>query len=122
MPKKNVTTVYEPRERQDSELERAIGEILSAEDEARRIIDRAEASVEAIRLDAAAREREMNERAVVSAAAEKAKAVKGAEARADAAVKKIQEDAETRGKALFDGCRTAMDKRISELFDMVRGK
>ena len=122
MAKKEPTIAYEPRERLDSELEQAIGEILSAEDEAKRIIDRAEASVKAIQLDASTREREMRERAVANAASKKTEAVKKAEAQADAEVSQLIEKAKADGEALVKSKQKAIEKRATELFDILRGK
>lgn len=122
MAKKQPILSYEPREKLDGELAQAIGEILSAEDEAKRIIDRAEASVKAIQLDASTREREMRERAVSNAAAKKAEAIKKAEANANAEVEKLMQKAKAEGEALVSQKQKQVEKRATELFDMLRGK
>ncbi len=122
MAKKQPLIAYEPRERLDGELEQSIGEILSAEDEAKRIIARAEASVKAMQLDSSTRERDMRERAIAAVANKKAEAVKAAEKRADEKVADILADAEKRGKALVESKRKDIEKRADALFDMLRGK
>ena len=122
MAKKSPTISYEPREQLDGELEQAIGEILSAEGEAKRIIDRAEASVKAIQLDAATRERGMREHAISTAATKKTEAVKAAEANAEEEVARIIAEAEAQGKALVEAKRKDIEKRAAELFDALRGK
>lgn len=122
MAKKQPILSYEPREKLDGELEQAIGEILSAEDEAKRIIDRAEASVKAIQLDASTREREMRERAASNAAAKRASAVKAATATADAEVKELMQKARADGEALVKSKKGDIEKRAAALFDMLRGK
>lgn len=121
-PKAKKQTVYEPRERLDSELEQAIGEILSAEGEAKRIIERAEASVKAIQLDASTRERDMREHALSSAAVKKTEAVKQAEEQADAEVAEMIAQARKDGEALVKSKSKDIEKRATELFAELRGK
>ncbi len=118
--KKPVST-YEPRERLDGELERAIGEILSAEDEAKRILYRAEASVKAVQLDAANRERQAREHSVKSSADYRASAIATAAVEADKEVARMIENAEKEGKALSEKNRAAVEKRAEELFAVLRG-
>ncbi|MCH5163261.1 MAG: hypothetical protein J1G38_07240 [Clostridiales bacterium] len=122
MAKKQPIISYEPREKLDGELEQAIGDILSAEDEAKRIIGRAEESVKAIGLDGATRERNMREHAETVAALKKSEAVKNAEKEADAAVADMIEKAHEKGKALVKEKSKAIEKRANELFDELRGK
>lgn len=112
---------YEPRERLDGELERAIGEILSAEDEAKSILNRAEASVKSVQLDATTSERRAREHAATRAAAYKAAEVKAAAEAADDEVSRMLENAEKEGKALLEKKRAAIEKRACELFDGLRG-
>ncbi len=119
---KKTETVYEPRERLDSELNAAIGEILSAEAEARSIIEQAQATVKSIELDAAAQERFSRDRAVKDAAAQREKAMADAAAKADNDAQKLVADAEKRGAQLFEAKRGQIDARAAELFKELRGK
>lgn len=107
---------YAPREEVDGELERAIGEILSAEDEAKRIVAQAEASVKAIQLDAATRERSARENVVREGAALKAAALEKAHERAEADSKKLVENARQKGKELTESKRTDMERCAKKLF------
>lgn len=118
---KNKVTVYEPRERLDAELEQAIGDILSAEDEAKRIIGKAEASVKAVQLDAAASERQARENAAKIVAAYRAAALKRADEQAEEEVGQMIMTARKEGEALVKNKRAAIEKRACELFDMLRG-
>ena len=109
-------TNYEPREKADGELEKAIGEILSAEDEAKRIVAQAEASVKAIQLDAAARERSLREQSVKDAAALKSAELEKAHRRAETDGKKLIADAEKAGKDLLKEKGSDIDKCAKKLF------
>ena len=64
--KNTQKVVYEDRETLDAELNSAIADILSAEHEAARIVAQAEASVKAVQLDYANRERALRERAAAA--------------------------------------------------------
>lgn len=122
MAKQHNEVEYADREALDSELNAAINEILSAEEEARRIIAKAEASVKATQLDVATRERTLREQSALSATARREKAITEAAARAEADAQKLAEDAEKRGTELFESKRKAIDARASELFKELRGK
>lgn len=122
MAKQHNEVEYADREALDSELNAAINEILSAEEEARRIIAKAEASVKATQLDVATRERTLREQSALSATAQREKAITEAAARAEADAQKLAEDAEKRGTELFESKRKAIDARASELFKELRGK
>lgn len=122
MPKKTVDIQYADREEQDGALNAAISEILSAEEEARRIIAKAEASVKAMQLDGAVRERTLREQSALEATAKREKAITDAAARGEADAQKLAEDAEIRGKELFESKRKAIDARAAELFEQLRGK
>ena len=78
MADKKQQVEYADREELDAQLNSAIGEILSAEEQAGRIIAQAEASVKAIQLDGATREREMRDIGAKKIAAERDAALKAA--------------------------------------------
>lgn len=123
MAKNKVESVsYEPRDRLDGELENAIGEILSAEAEARHIIEQAQSSVKAIELDAASRERESRDRALKESAAMREKSASDAAARAEADAQKLVSDAEKRGAELLESKRKEIDARAKQLFKELLGK
>ena len=122
MAKKQPELQYEERAKLDAELEAAVGEILSAEEEARRIIETAEASAKSIQLDGAARERDLRTHAVKQAAADKVKAIADAEARADEECARMKSDAEKAGAKLVESKRKAAAARADELFRMLGGK
>lgn len=79
---------YEDRETLDAQLNMTIGEILSAEEQAGRVVAQAEASVKAIQLDGATREREMRDNSAKKIAAERDAALKAAAENASAASEK----------------------------------
>lgn len=84
MADKNTQSLeYADREALDAELNAAIGDILSAEAEAKRIIAVAEENVKAIQLDCATREREMREASTRKCAAARDAALKAAAQKAE---------------------------------------
>lgn len=122
MSNKAPTPQYGERQELDASLEAAVGEILAAEEQARRIIENAHATVKNIQLDAAARERDMRTQAVRQAAADRAKAITDAEARADAQCSLLREQAEKAGAKLVESKKKAAEERADELYRALGGK
>ena len=108
MAKKQAAFEYRDRAELDEELNSAIGEILSAEEQAKRSVEHAEESVKAVQLDGATRERAMRE--------DNARAVAEAIANADEECKKLVAEAEEQGKKLIASKRKSIEKRAAELF------
>lgn len=122
MPNKKSAPSYGDRQELDASLEAAVGEILAAEEEARRIIEEAHAAVKAIQLDGAARERDMRTQAVRQSAADKLKAVAAAEERADAECARLRKQAEQAGEKLVASKQKAAAERADELYRALGGK
>ena len=115
MANKKPVVEYAEREELDGELTATIENILAAEAEARRIIEQAEASVKAIQLDGATRERDMRNAAISEGARNKERAVEDAAARAEAECEKMRSDAERSGEALVANNRKNIEKLATEL-------
>ncbi len=113
---------YKDRETLDSELMSAIGGILSAEAEAKRIIEKAEASVKAIQLDATTRERTLRDAYAKDDAAYRDGALSDAMKRAESDSAEIVAKAEKDGEALVKIKRADIDKIAQELFKSLGSK
>ncbi len=120
MAENTDNVVYQSREALDGELVGAVSEILSAEAEARKIVEQAEVSAKAVRLDGSARERVLRDACDRECAAYRDKVI--AEAKADAAeeCKKLVEKAEQDGDKLFKDKQPIIKKRAAELLDGIR--
>lgn len=117
MPKTKTPPVnYDNRDVLDTELERAISEILSAEDEARHIIEHAGESVKAVQLDGATRERDMRADAVRYAQAAKTRAVESANERAQKECDRLKKQAEENGAELLKSKQKDIEKVADELY------
>lgn len=114
--KKNKEIAYEDREKLDGELNNAIADILSAEARARTIIERAAASVKAVQLDCATRERDMRAAATVAAAKKKDDDVSDALARGEAEAQRLKATAEKEGEKLLKDKAKTIDALIQELY------
>lgn len=113
---------YENREELDAQLSVVIADILSAEQEAKHIIAKAEENAKAIQLDAATRARNMRE--VSSRTIAEAKAQKTADAMkraADEREKRVAE-ANARGEKLIKEKDKAITEQIKRLYGSLGGK
>ncbi len=107
---------YGDRETLDEDLEKAISDILAAEREASRILETAEASAKAIRLDGAARERTLRDAFRRESAANYEKAVADAARRADADCEALYAKAQKQGAELVSSKSGEIEKISAELF------
>lgn len=114
--------VYKDREQLDNELLTEISEILSAEAEAKRIVEQAEEAAKAIQLDAAAQERTLREAYSRDEAAYRDEAVSSAILRAEKESATLIKKAEEDGAALVKQKQSAIVKRAQELFKSLGGK
>ena len=112
MAKKIEPVMYGDRDSLDENLQSVLAEVKSAEEEAKRIIAQAEASVKAIQLDAANRERDMKERSKTVTAAARAQAEREKRVRA----------AEEQGERLIAEKQKAVAARTAELYAALGGK
>lgn len=119
---KEKLTEYVDREQGDAELMSAIADILSAEEEAKRIIASAEATVKAIQLDGATAERDMRMQSNKAAADAHDRAIADAETRAKAEREKLVASAAADGEKLFASKKKDIDKAADELFRALGGK
>ena len=119
---KEKLTEYVDREQGDAELMSAIADILSAEEEAKRIIANAEATVKAIQLDGATLERDMRMQSNKAAADAHDKAIEAALSRAKAEREKLVAAATEDGEKLFASKKKDIDKAADELFRALGGK
>ncbi len=113
---------YGDRETLDAELTGAISEIMSAEAEARRIIAQAEASVKAIQLDGAARERDMRENNGKAVSNARTKALADAADAAEKELARIVEEAEQVGGKMLKEKKKLIEAQIKKLYVSVGGK
>ena len=113
---------YENREELDAQLSCVIADILSAEQEAKHIIAKAEENAKAIQLDSATRARNMRE--VSSRTIAEAKAQKTADAMkraADEREKRVAE-ANARGEKLVKEKEKAIAEQVKKLYGSLGGK
>lgn len=114
--------IYEDREALDAQLSGVLADILSAEQEAKHIIERAEENAKAIQLDGATKARNMREvssRTVAEAKAQKnADALARAQAEREKRVKKAQES----GEKLIKEKDKLIAQQIDRLYAMIGGK
>ncbi len=103
-------------------MQSVLAEVKSAEEEAKRIIAQAEASVKAIQLDAANRERDMKERSKTVTAQAHDEAIAAAAARAQAEREKRVRAAEEQGERLISEKQKAVAARTAELYAALGGK
>ena len=122
MAKKIEPVMYGDRDSLDESLQSVLAEVKSAEEEAKRIIAQAEASVKAIQLDAANRERDMKERSKTVTAQAHDEAIAAAAARAQAEREKRVRAAEEQGERLIAEKQKAVAARTAELYAALGGK
>lgn len=119
---KQVELTYEDREALDAQLSGVIADILSAEQEAKHIIAKAEENAKAIQLDGATRARSMREvssRTMAEAKAEKtADAVKRAEAERERRIAVAKE----KGEKLIKEKEQQIAEQIKLLYGSLGGK
>lgn len=121
MADKNRQLEYEDRETLDAQLNMTIGEILSAEEQAGRVVAQAEASVKAIQLDGATREREMRDNSAKKIAAERDAALKAAAENASAASEKRLAEVAAQAAALTKTNAKKIAALADELFKTLGG-
>lgn len=121
MADKNRQLEYEDRETLDAQLNMTIGEILSAEEQAGRVVAQAEASVKAIQLDGATREREMRDNSAKKIAAERDAALKAAAENASAASEKRLAEVAAQAAALTKTNAKKIAAIADELFKTLGG-
>ena len=121
MAKKIEPVMYGDRDSLDENLQSVLAEVKSAEEEAKRIIAQAEASVKAIQLDAANRERDMKERSKTVTAQAHDEAIAAAAARAQAEREKRVRAAEEQGERLIAEKQKAVAARTAELYAALGG-
>ena len=122
MAKKIEPVMYGDRDSLDENLQSVLAEVKSAEEEAKRIIAQAEASVKAIQLDAANRERDMKERSKTVTAQAHDEAIAAAAARAQAEREKRVRAAGEQGERLIAEKQKAVAARTAELYAALGGK
>ena len=122
MAKKIEPVMYGDRDSLDENLQSVLAEVKSAEEEAKRIIAQAEASVKAIQLDAANRERDMKERSKTVTAQAHDEAIAAAAARAQAEREKRVRAAEEQRERLIAEKQKAVAARTAELYAALGGK
>lgn len=113
--------IYADREQLDAELMSAIEDIRSAEAEAKLIVEKAEASVKAVQLDGAARERALREQTNKEIAATRERAMKNALQKASAERAARLNEAESESKRILSGKRAQIDELINELYSSLTG-
>lgn len=121
MADKDRQLEYEDRETLDAQLNMTIGEILSAEEQAGRVVAQAEASVKAIQLDGATREREMRDNSAKKIAAERDAALKAAAENASAASEKRLAEVAAQAAALTKTNAKKIAALADELFKTLGG-
>ncbi|MCH5165532.1 MAG: hypothetical protein J1G01_03930 [Clostridiales bacterium] len=122
MDKNNEEMIYEDREALDGELNNAIAEILSAEEQAKHTIAKAEETVKAVQLDGATRERDMKENSNKIMAKAHDEAISAAEARAVNECNRRIAAAEKKGEELIKSKQKQITERVNELYAMLEGK
>lgn len=122
MSENTETIAYADRDALDEDLQSVLAEIASAEEEAKRIVAQAEASVKAIQLDTANRERDMKERSKKITAQARDEALAAATARADKERARRVNAARDEGERLFTDKQKAIAARVKELYAALGGK
>ena len=121
MADKKQQVEYADREELDAQLNSAIGEILSAEEQAGRIIAQAETSVKAIQLDGATREREMRDIGAKKIAAERDAALKAAAETASAECERRLAEVTAEASGLIKANAKKIQTIADELFKTLGG-
>lgn len=121
MAKNRQDATYVDRATLDAELNDAIADILSAEEQAKRIVAQAEEQAKSVRADGASRERELREKASAELAAERDRAVADAIERAVEERKKRVAAARVSGEQLIESKTALVGARIKELYAELSG-
>lgn len=114
--------IYESRAEQDKALTSAVQDILSAEEQAKRIIEEAEEQAKSLRAEAAAKERELREAQAVKLNAKRDELVRAAIERAAKESKARAEQADAEGAKLMQSKNKQIDKCITQLYAGIGGK
>ena len=114
--------VYGDRETLDAELASAVNDILSAEQEAKRIIAQAEETVKSVQLDYSVREREMRETSTRLAAEARDKALREAAERAEKERAERVAASEKEGASLLKTKGKTIDELVKKLYASLGGK
>lgn len=114
--------VYENREELDAQLSDVISDILSAEQEAKHIIERAEESAKAVAHGGAVEMRSLREASSRTIAEAKAKKTQDASIRAAAEREKRVKKAQELGEKLIKEKDKAITEQINRLFEGLGGK
>ena len=122
MSKNTETIAYADRDALDEDLQSVLAEIASAEEEAKRIVAQAEASVKGIQLDTANRERDMKDRSKKITAQARDEELAAATARADKERARRVNAARDEGERLFADKQKAIAARVKELYAALGGK
>lgn len=121
-PHEYIEPVYGDREQLDAELFGAISDILSAEQEAKHIIAKAEESAKAVQLDRATRERDMREANNRKIAETREQRLRDAMERAEHEREKRIAAAKTDGEKLVASKEKAVKEQIARLYSSIGGK
>ncbi|MCX4312474.1 MAG: hypothetical protein OSJ83_01255 [Clostridia bacterium] len=119
---KQPEIAYCGREELDAELDSAIRDIRSAEEEAKRVIDGAELAIKEMRLRYSVEERELREASGRELAEARDTALREATDRATRDCAEKMREAERGGAKLVDGKRALIDKCIAKLYSELGGK
>ncbi len=114
--------VYGDRETLDAELASAVGDILSAEQEAKRIIAQAEETVKSVQLDYAAREKTLREASSRLIAEARDKALMDAAGRAEKERLERVAASEKEGAGLLKTKSKTIDELVKKLYASLGGK
>lgn len=116
------TVTYDDRDSQDQSITEAVSDIISAEQQARAILARAEEGVKATQLDTAAREKALREQAIRDSAAEREKLVSEAVAKAEREREQRVKQAQAEGEQLVTKKQKQINALINKLFVSLGGK
>lgn len=122
MAKQEEKIEYGDRETLDAELAVALGDIRSAEQEAKLIIAKAEETVKAIQLDSAARERDMKKTSGIAVSELRDKKLQLAAARAENERTALVNSAKAEGEKLVKTKAKSISERIEFLYRSLGGK
>lgn len=115
------TMTYESREELDKSFETAVNDILSAEREAKAIVEQADETVRELSRDVAAREKEMREAQRLALKAARAEAIKTACEDGEKQAEQIKQRAQKAGDELVAQKQKQISKLADELFAAVGG-
>ena len=114
--------VYGDRETLDAELASAVSDILSAEQEAKRIIAQAEETVKSVQLDYSTREKTLRESSTRQIAEARDKALMDAAERAEKERQQRVAASEKEGASLLKTKSKTIDELVKKLYASLGGK